>query len=135
MHTGEKNCKFMLHLPVSETGTFRIVSRPSCECIKYAYLSQNMHNYFCSFYKNVSRITNCLDSNLNLCSHKSGLGYTLDYSVSVVRVFLPPYEREENVLWSSGQDVFRTKHTWPLLHNTFLRNMICCHNTSFTNTN
>ena len=26
-------------------------------------------------------------------------------------------------------------HTWPLLHNTFLHNMICCHNTSFANTN
>jgi len=26
-------------------------------------------------------------------------------------------------------------HTWPLLHNTFLHNMICCHNTSLANTN
>jgi len=68
----------MLHLPVSETRTFRTVSRPKCECNKYVYLSQNMYNYFCSFYKNVSRITNFLDSDLNLCSHKSGLGYTLD---------------------------------------------------------
>ena len=28
-----------------------------------------------------------------------------------------------------------TKHTQPLLHNTLLHNMICCHNTSFANTN
>ena len=31
--------------------------------------------------------------------------------------------------------VLRTEHTEPLLQNTSLHNMICCHNTSFANTN
>lgn len=93
MHTGEKSWKCMLHLPVSETGAFRIVLRPTGECNKYVYLSQNTHNYFCSFYKNVSRFTNFPDSDINFYSHKSGLGETLDYSVSVMRVLLPSYER------------------------------------------
>jgi len=31
--------------------------------------------------------------------------------------------------------VRRTTHTQPLLHTTFPHNMICCHNTSFANTN
>ena len=29
----------------------------------------------------------------------------------------------------------RRVHTQPLLHNTFPHNMICCHSTSFANTN